>query len=884
MTTTLRRALAALALTLAGAAEAALPAPCTSTSGATCDLWALPGSLALPGATATIWGFAASAAGPATVPGPTIVVTQGDTVMVAFTNGLAEPAALLFQGQAMPPDLAGVAPGASRTYTFVAGAPGTFLYEAGPLDGAEHQVAMGLAGALVVRPLGAPGQAYADPATAFDDEALVVLSEVDLALAASPATFDLRAWAPTYFLVGGQPWPAAATIPVLAGQRLLLRYVNAGLQHHSMALLGASQVVVGAGGHPRPAPQPLVAETVAPGQTLDAIVTVPATAADGTRLALYDAALKLHNGSGAGALAGFGGMLTFLQVGAAPQGGGADTTGPVASGVAAAPAVTDGATPVVVTAALSDAATGGAAVVAAEYSLDGAAAPGTGTPMTGGFGGPTATASATLDAAALAALATGPHLAYVRGQDALGNWGPPGSAAFTLDRTGPVTTPPALAPGRTNGTVDVAITTTASDVATGGATVVAAEWFVDAVGAPGTGATMALGAPAVEAALSATLPAAAVAALAPGPHAVSVRARDALGHWGDPAASTLTVDVAGPATTGVAASPATATGLAPVRLTATVSDAASGGSAVAAAEGFVDAAGAPGTGFPLLPADGTYDATAELVFADVPASTLAQLAQGAHTLWVRGRDVAGNWGAAASGAFQVSRFLLYFSTAGNANPPGVGGTADDADVYGWTGAAFARVVDATAIGVPAGANVDGLKVIDATHFYASFSGDTTLPGLGAVQDEDVVRYDAGTWSVFFDGTAHGLTTAALDIDAFDVVGGVLYFSTAGAANPPGVTGTPRAADVYRWDGTAFSRVVSAAAVGIPVGANVDGLAFTDATHFAVSFSADVTLPGLGAVQDEDVVRYDAGTWSVLFDGTARGLTSTALDVDAFSLP
>ena len=45
---------------------------------------------------------------------------------------------------------------------------------------------------------------------------------------------------------------------------------------------------------------------------------------------------------------------------------------------------------------------------------------------------------------------------------------------------------------------------------------------------------------------------------------------------------------------------------------------------------------------------------------------------------------------------------------------------------------------------------------------------TTVPGIGAVQDEDVVRNNGGTWSVYFDGTAAGLTSGNLDVDAFDV--------------------------------------------------------------------------------------------------------------------
>ncbi|HQR26823.1 MAG TPA: SdrD B-like domain-containing protein [Nocardioides sp.] len=230
---------------------------------------------------------------------------------------------------------------------------------------------------------------------------------------------------------------------------------------------------------------------------------------------------------------------------------------------------------------------------------------------------------------------------------------------------------------------------------------------------------------------------------------------------------------------------------------------------------------------------------------------------------------------------------LFYSTAGNVNPPGAGGTADDADLYGWTGTDHVRVFDASLAGLPNGANIDGLDRVDATHFYVSFDGNVAVPGIATtVQDEDVVYNNNGTWSVWFDGTAQGLTAAGEDIDALSVVGGSLYFSTVGSVNPPGVAGTADDADVYLWDGTAFSRAFDASANGIPGYANVDGVVWTDATHLYVSFAdASVTLPGIGTVQDEDVVRDNGGTWSVYFDGTSHGLgTAAGLDVDAFDLP
>jgi len=167
----------------------------------------------------------------------------------------------------------------------------------------------------------------------------------------------------------------------------------------------------------------------------------------------------------------------------------------------------------------------------------------------------------------------------------------------------------------------------------------------------------------------------------------------------------------------------------------------------------------------------------------------------------------------------------------------------------------------------------------------------SVPGIpGTVADEDIVLYNNGTWSLYFDGSANGLTgSSGTDLDAISIVGaggpGNVYFSTDNTAVPPGAGGSGDDADIYRWNGgSSYTRVVDASAVGWST-ANVDGLVWADATHVYLSYSTDTTVPGIGAVQDEDVVRNNGGTWSVYFDGTANGLgTSGNLDVDAFDVP
>ena len=125
----------------------AYAATCTPT--VTKDLWAKTGTATLYGATTvTIWGFSSTETDPASLPGPVLEVAEGDCVQVTLHNvDIPEATSVLFQGQELIPDTAGVTVGSSTSYTFSAGSPGTFLYEAGLTPNGQHQVAMGLYGA-----------------------------------------------------------------------------------------------------------------------------------------------------------------------------------------------------------------------------------------------------------------------------------------------------------------------------------------------------------------------------------------------------------------------------------------------------------------------------------------------------------------------------------------------------------------------------------------------------------------------------------------------------------------------------------------------------------------------------------------------------------------
>jgi FtsP/CotA-like multicopper oxidase with cupredoxin domain len=272
------RAILALVLIAAGLT---LTGPPAQAANVTIDLCAKPGTLALPGpSTAPIWGFSLCPAGPS-VPGPVLSVDQGDAVTLVLHNGLTVPASLEIPGLTAAVEAPA---GGTATASFTASGPGTYLYQ-----GAERQLAMGLYGALVVRP----------PTPGYDTDEVLVLSAIDPAFNAAPESASLYSYAPKHWLINGKAHPDTAPVHGVApGTRLLLRYLNAGFDHTTMRLLGVHERVLARDAQPLADPIDATTETIPAGGTEDALVVIPPT---GTRFPLYNRQLHL-------------GMLTFIQV------------------------------------------------------------------------------------------------------------------------------------------------------------------------------------------------------------------------------------------------------------------------------------------------------------------------------------------------------------------------------------------------------------------------------------------------------------------------------------------------------------------------------------------------------------------------------------------
>lgn len=212
--------------------------------------------------------------------------------------------------------------GTDYSITTTADMIGTSVFQPGSNADAPRQIAMGLVGVLIVTPVGCNACAYG--ATPYVDEAIVATTDLDLEFAtdfqAGRHSFGMGYFGQSpnpdgtprkvYHLVNGKSFPDTAVIDVPAGQKVLLRYVNAGVTDKSMGMLGIRQTLLARNASLYTDPQTLIAPLVGPGETADVELTIPADALEGQFYSLTDQGRQMNHGNSFG----FGGALTFLQV------------------------------------------------------------------------------------------------------------------------------------------------------------------------------------------------------------------------------------------------------------------------------------------------------------------------------------------------------------------------------------------------------------------------------------------------------------------------------------------------------------------------------------------------------------------------------------------
>lgn len=206
-----------------------------------------------------------------TVPGPRIEARAGDTLVVHFTNRLAEPTTIHWHGLRVPAAMDGaphsqspVAPGGTFEYRFTVPDAGTFWYH--PHVHEAVQMERGLYGPIVVRGPNEP---------AADVEGVLVLDDLLLGpdgQIAPPGDLleQHNGREGPLSLVNGRLTP---TLSLRAGQRQRWRIVNAGsARFYRLALPGYRFTVVGTDGGLLPAPRVQDELFLVPGDRLDVLV------------------------------------------------------------------------------------------------------------------------------------------------------------------------------------------------------------------------------------------------------------------------------------------------------------------------------------------------------------------------------------------------------------------------------------------------------------------------------------------------------------------------------------------------------------------------------------------------------------------------------------
>jgi FtsP/CotA-like multicopper oxidase with cupredoxin domain len=471
------------------------------------DLWAKDNGTA-PGTTVPVWGFTLSDAVTPTLPSPTLVATSGETLTITLHNELSEEAghvALELPGLAGVPDTTGAANGTTTNYTMQLPTAGTFIYEAGGTPGGARQVAMGLAGVLIVRPTTGLKVAY-NSGSSFDREKVVAVSELDPEYNAEPFKKDLVEYKPSMFFIDGVAFdpakpaadPSAAgfnaatnsvRLDVTTGDKVLVRYANLGLRDHSMGLINLRQTESARDSNVLANPVNERAEWLTPGQAADTFVQIPPDATLGTQYPLYDAGFHLNNQG----TPGLGGLLTYFNV---SKGIGGSPAGPMVACPPATPACVtpiqvnsiDGTFPatnngVDIGVNVSLVAQGGATVTGAEWFLDTVGPAGNGhaimascpggvtslactpiAPNSGQFGGTSAGLQFTIPWADLQPLlaaspqgAFGDHIVWVEGVDSKNVWGQAAGDVVSLPVRDALISSLSISPSVTNGTTPSAI-------------------------------------------------------------------------------------------------------------------------------------------------------------------------------------------------------------------------------------------------------------------------------------------------------------------------------------------------------------------------------------------------------------------------------------------
>ena len=190
-----------------------------------------------PNKTLILWGFNGSA------PGPTIQVNQGDRVRIILENHLPEPTSMHWHGFEIPNDVDGgpgvsqapIKPGERYVYEFTLHQAGTYFYH----SHMAMQEMMGMLGAFIMHPT--------EPYRPIVDKDFVIMLQEYAVLPNNvvPNSMNMEF---NWLTMNGKVGPAITPLIVRLGDRVRIRLINLGMDHHPIHLHGHTFEVTGTEG------------------------------------------------------------------------------------------------------------------------------------------------------------------------------------------------------------------------------------------------------------------------------------------------------------------------------------------------------------------------------------------------------------------------------------------------------------------------------------------------------------------------------------------------------------------------------------------------------------------------------------------------------------
>ena len=194
-----------------------------------------------PGNIVNLWGYNGSA------PGPTIQAKQGERVRLIVDNHLPEPTSMHWHGFDIPFDMDGgpglsqdpIRPGGRFVYEFTLQQEGTYFYH----SHMAMQEMVGMIGAFIMH----PKEPY-DPSV--DKDFAIILQEY--AILPNNPTPNSMNMEFNWLTFNGKSGPASTPLIVRLGDRVRLRFINLGMDHHPVHLHGHQFVITGTEGGRQP--------------------------------------------------------------------------------------------------------------------------------------------------------------------------------------------------------------------------------------------------------------------------------------------------------------------------------------------------------------------------------------------------------------------------------------------------------------------------------------------------------------------------------------------------------------------------------------------------------------------------------------------------------